>query len=47
MQNAIIDWLLTDYPLFGLHIQYWMPVVILVFVVFLVFSSLDQRISRK
>jgi len=47
MQNAFLDWLVTDYSVFGLRIQHWMPVVIFVFAVFLVFSRLDQRISRK
>ena len=47
MQNAIFDWLVTDYSVFGLPIQHWMLVVIFVFAVFLVFSSLDQRISCK
>jgi hypothetical protein len=47
MQNAILEWLVTDFDVFGLRIQHWMPVVALAFVVFFVFSSLIERIFRK
>jgi hypothetical protein len=47
MQNAILDWLVTDFYVFGLRIQHWVPVVVLAFVVFFVFSSLVERIFRK
>jgi hypothetical protein len=47
MQNAFLDWLITDFDFFGLHLQYWMPVIVLVFVAFFVFSSLNERRFRK
>jgi hypothetical protein len=43
MQTTIIDWLVTDFSVFDLRIQHWMPVVILMFGIYIVFSSLDQR----
>jgi hypothetical protein len=47
MQTKILDWLVADYSVFGLHIQHWMPVVALTFAIFIVFSWLDHRKARK
>jgi hypothetical protein len=38
-----ISWLTADFSIMGVHIQYWIPTVILVFVVFYIFSELDLR----
>ncbi len=43
----ILNWLLSDFSVFGLRIQYWMPVLIILFVVLLFFSSLDQLRFNK
>jgi len=45
MQTMSLAWLTTDFSIFGFHIQHWMPVVILMFVVFIVFSRFDHRRS--
>ena len=47
MPKAISDWLVTDFYVFGLSIQHWMPMAALAFVVFFVFSSLIERLLRK
>jgi hypothetical protein len=40
----IIDWLLADFSVFGVRIQYWMPVFALLFAMFFLFSAwLDRR----
>jgi uncharacterized membrane protein len=43
----ILNWLLSDFSVFGVRIQYWMPALIIVFVVVLFFSLLDQRRFNK
>jgi len=43
----ILNWLLSDFLFFGLRIQIWMPAFIIVFVVFLLFTSFDQRRISK
>jgi hypothetical protein len=47
MQDMFLDWLMADFSIFGLRIQYWMPMVFFVFVIFFVFSNLDLRRFRK
>jgi hypothetical protein len=47
MQTKLLDWLVADYSVFGLHIQHWMPVVALALAIFIVFSWLDHRRVRK
>jgi hypothetical protein len=47
MQAMFLNWLMEDYSIYGIHIQYWMPMTVLVFVVFFVFSNLDLRRFRK
>ena len=43
----VINWLMSDFLLFGLRIQIWMPAFISVFIVVLFFSWLDQRRLTK
>ena len=38
-----ISWLTADFSIMGVHIQYWIPIFILVFVVFYIFSEMDLR----
>ena len=38
-----ISWLTADFSIMGVHIQYWIPTFILVFVVFYIFSELNLR----
>jgi hypothetical protein len=43
-----LDWLTADFSVFGFHIQHWMPVVALVFAVFIVslFSTSENSANR-
>jgi len=43
----ILNWLLSDFSVFGLRIQYWMPAFIIVFVIVLFFFLLNQRRFNK
>ncbi len=38
-----IRWLTANFSIMGVHIQYWIPTFILVFVVFYIFSEMDLR----
>jgi hypothetical protein len=39
----ILNWLISDFSVFGLRIQYWMLAFTLVFVVLLFFALLDRQ----
>ena len=43
----ILNWLLSDFPVFGLRIQYWIPAFIIVFAIVLFSSLLNQRKFNK
>jgi hypothetical protein len=46
MQNSFFDWALADFYVFGLHFQYWMPAVLLIFAVFLLWELLGPRSGK-
>jgi len=39
----ILNWLISDFSVFGLRVQYWMPAFILLFAVILFFALLDRQ----
>jgi hypothetical protein len=41
----ILNWLVSDFSVFGLRIQYWMLAFILLFAVILFFALLDRQNS--
>jgi hypothetical protein len=44
--HFVFDWLVTDFYVFGLRLQYWMPLFVAMFVI-LILASFGNQNSRK
>ena len=42
----VFDWLIADFYVFGLRLQYWMPLFMAIFVI-LILASFGNQNSRK
>jgi len=46
MENPFLIWLATDFSIFGIHFQYWMPGMLLVFAAFLFWEWFAHRSNK-
>ncbi len=46
MENSFLNWLVSYFSIFGFHIQYWMPTMLLIFAAFLLWNLLGPKSEK-